>query len=140
MIYDKFKARKISNEVEAIQLRMVSSRSYRKCAEFAGKLWKGITEDSELPSVLSPLGYVKVNNYDYIIKDPKGVFYVCPQHVFEQAYEILDDVDESKPNQAGTVSGYDKPFCYYTCYKEDELKASGISSQTVPLTNQNAQQ
>ena len=111
MIYDKFKAKERSSEVEVIQLHMVSSRSYRKCAEFAGKLWKGITEDSELPSVLTPLGYVKVNNYDYIIKDPKGVFYVCPQHVFEQTYE-------SKPNQSGTVSEYDKPFCCYTCYSE----------------------
>lgn len=98
MNLDKFKAKERSNEVEAIQLHMASHRSYRKCAEFAGKLWKGITEDSEvtkttlssLPSVLTPLGYVKVNNHDYIIKDPKGVFYVCPQHVFEQAYEILD--------------------------------------------------
>ena len=89
MIYDKFKAKKRSNEVEAIQFRMVSPRSYRKCAEFAGKLWKGMTKDSELPSVLTPLGYVKVNNYDYIIKDPKGVFYVCPQNVFEKAYEIV---------------------------------------------------
>ena len=89
MIYDKFKAKERSNEVEVIQFRMVSPRSYRKCAEFAGKFWKGMTKDNEQPSVLTPLGYVKVNNYDYIIKDPKGVFYVCPQNVFEKAYEIV---------------------------------------------------
>ena len=89
MIYDKFKAKKRSSEVEVIQLHMVSSRSYRKCAEFAGKFWKDITSDIEKPSVLTPLGYIDVDNEDYIIKIREGVFYVCSPNVFKQTYEEI---------------------------------------------------
>lgn len=91
MIYDKFKAKERSNEVEAIQLHMVSSRSYRKCAEFVGKFWKGMTKDNEQPSVLTPLGYIDVDNEDYIIKIREGVFYVCSPNVFKQTFEVLKD-------------------------------------------------
>lgn len=89
MNIDKFKAKECSNEVEVIQLHMVSSRSYRKCSEFAGKFWKGISRDIEKPSVLTPLGYIEVNNKDYIIKIREGVFYVCSPNVFEQTYEEI---------------------------------------------------
>lgn len=89
MNLDKFKAKERSNEVEVIQLHMVSSRSYRKCAEFAGKFWKDITSDIEKPSVLTPLGYIDVNNEDYIIKIREGVFYVCSPYAFKQTYEEI---------------------------------------------------
>ena len=89
MIYDKFKAKERSSEVEVIQLHMVSSRSYRKCAEFAGKFWKDITSDIEKPSVLTPLGYIDVDNEDYIIKIREGVFYVCSPNVFKQTFEEI---------------------------------------------------
>ena len=89
MNLDKFKAKERSNEVEVIQLHMVSSRSYRKCAEFAGKFWKGISRDIEKPSVLTPLGYIDVNNKDYIIKIREGVFYVCSPYAFKQTYEEI---------------------------------------------------
>ena len=91
MNLDKFKAKERSNEVEVIQLHMVSSRSYRKCAEFAGKFWKDITSDIEKPSVLTPLGYIDVNNKDYIIKIREGVFYVCSSNVFKQTYEEIKE-------------------------------------------------
>ena len=89
MNLDKFKAKERSNEVEVIQLHMVSSRSYRKCAEFAGKFWKGMTSDIEKPSVLTPLGYIDVDNEDYIIKIREGVFYVCSPYAFKQTYEEI---------------------------------------------------
>ena len=91
MNLDKFKAKERSNEVEVIQLHMVSSRSYRKCAEFVGKFWKDMTEDIEQPSVLTPLGYIDVDHEDYIIKVREGVFYVCSPNVFKQTYEVLKD-------------------------------------------------
>lgn len=91
MIYDKFKAKERSSEVEVIQLHMVSSRSYRKCAEFVCKFWKGMTKDNEQPSVLTPLGYIDVDNEDYIIKIREGVFYVCSPNVFKQTFEVLKD-------------------------------------------------
>ena len=86
MIYDKFKAKKHSNEVEVIQFHMYSDISYRKCAEFVGKFWKGINEQ---PSVLTPLGYIDVDHEDYIIKIREGVFYVCSPNVFNQTYEEI---------------------------------------------------
>ena len=96
MIYDKFKAKERSSEVEVIQFHMFSSRSYRKCEEFVGKFWKGITIDFasydgeiEQPSVLTPLGYIDVNHEDYIIKIREGVFYVCSPNVFKQTYEEI---------------------------------------------------
>ena len=92
MNLDKFKAKERSNEVEVIQLHMVSSRSYRKCAEFAGKFWKDITSDIEKPSVLTPLGYIDVDNKDYIIKIREGVFYVCSPNVFKQTYEEIKNM------------------------------------------------
>ena len=91
MNLDKFKAKERSNEVEVIQLHMVSSRSYRKCAEFVGKFWKGMTKDNEQPSVLTPLGYINLNNKDYIIKIREGVFYVCSPYAFKQTYEEIKD-------------------------------------------------
>lgn len=91
MNLDKFKAKERSNEVEVIQLHMVSSRSYRKCAEFVGKFWKDITSDIEKPSVLTPLGYIDVDNKDYIIKIREGVFYVCSPNVFKQTFEEIKD-------------------------------------------------
>lgn len=91
MIYDKFKAKERSSEVEVIQLHTVSHRSYRKCAEFVGKFWKGMTKDNEQPSVLTPLGYIDVDNEDYIIKIREGVFYVCSPNVFKQTFEVLKD-------------------------------------------------
>ena len=87
MIYDKFKAKKHSNEVEVIQFHMYSDRSYRKCSEFVGKFWKGIID--EQPSVLTPLGYIDVDHEDYIIKIREGVFYVCSPYVFKQTYEEI---------------------------------------------------
>ena len=89
MIYDKFKAKERSNEVEVIQLHMVSSRSYRKCAEFVGKFWEGITKVDEQPSVLTPLGCIDVDHEDYIIKIREGVFYVCSPNVFKQTFEEI---------------------------------------------------
>ena len=89
MIYDKFKAKERSNEVEAIQLHMASHRSYRKCAEFVGKFWKGITKVDEQPSVLTPLGYIDVDHEDYIIKSREGDFYVCSPYAFKQTYEEI---------------------------------------------------
>ena len=91
MIYDKFKAKERSSEVEVIQFHMYSDRSYRKCAEFVGKFWKGITKVDEQPSVLTPLGYIDVDHEDYIIKIREGVFYVCSPNVFKQTYEVLKD-------------------------------------------------
>ena len=91
MIYDKFKAKERSNEVEVIQFHMYSDRSYRKCAEFVGKFWKGITKVDEQPSVLTPLGYIDVDHEDYIIKIREGVFYVCSPYVFKQTYEEIKD-------------------------------------------------
>ena len=91
MIYDKFKAKERSSEVEVIQLHRVSPRSYRKCAEFVGKFWKGMTKDDKQPSVLTPLGYIDVDDEDYIIKIREGVFYVCSPNVFKQTYEVLKD-------------------------------------------------
>ena len=85
MIYDKFKAKERSNEVEVIQFHMYSDRSYRKCAEFVGKFWK----DNEHPSVLTPLGYIDIDNEDYIIKIREGVFYVCSPNVFKQTFEEI---------------------------------------------------
>ena len=91
MNIDKFKAKERSNEVEVIQLHMVSPRSYRKCAEFVGKFWKDISRDIEKPSVLTPLGYIDVDHEDYIIKIREGVFYVCSPNVFKQTFEVLKD-------------------------------------------------
>lgn len=85
MIYDKFKAKERSNEVEVIQFHMYSDRSYRKCAEFVGKFLKV----DEQPSVLTPLGYIDVDHEDYIIKIREGVFYVCSPNVFKQTYEEI---------------------------------------------------
>ena len=91
MNLDKFKAKERSSEVEVIQLHMVSSRSYRKCAEFVGKFWKGITKVDEQPSVPTPIGYIDVDDEDYIIKIREGVFYVCSPNVFKQTFEVLKD-------------------------------------------------
>ena len=89
MIYDKFKAKERSNEVEVIQFHMYSDRSYRKCAEFVGKFWKGITKDDGRPSISTPIGYIDVDHEDYIIKIREGVFYVCSPYVFKQTYEEI---------------------------------------------------
>lgn len=91
MIYDKFKAKERSSEVEVIQFHMYSDRSYRKCAEFVGKFWKGITKVDEQPSVPTPIGYIDVDDEDYIIKIREGVFYVCSPYAFKQTYEEIKD-------------------------------------------------
>ena len=91
MNLDTFKAKERSNEVEVIQFHMYSDRSYRKCEEFVGKFWKGITKVDEQPSVPTPIGYIDVDDEDYIIKIREGVFNVCSPNVFKQTYEVLKD-------------------------------------------------
>ena len=91
MNLDTFKAKERSSEVEVIQFHMYSDRSYRKCEEFVGKFWKGITKVDEQPSVPTPIGYIDVDDEDYIIKIREGVFYVCSPNVFKQTYEVLKD-------------------------------------------------
>ena len=91
MNLDTFKAKERSNEVEVIQFHMYSDRSYRKCEEFVGKFWKGITKVDEQPSVPTPIGYIDVDDEDYIIKIREGVFYVCSPNVFKQTFDVLKD-------------------------------------------------
>ena len=84
------KARKKPVEVEVMQLKMFSSRSYRKCKEFVGDSWIEYYEMSnELPAIRTLEGVMEISNNDYIIKGVNGEFYPCKPDIFEKTYEVI---------------------------------------------------
>lgn len=83
------KARKKPVEVEVIQLKMVSPRSYRKCKEFVGEAWIESVHN-RLPIIKTLEGAMEVSDGDYIIKGVNGEFYPCKPDIFHKTYEILD--------------------------------------------------
>lgn len=85
------KARKKPVEVEVIQLKMCSARSYRKCKEFVGDSWIEYYEMSnELPAIRTLEGVMGISNNDFIIKGIDGEFYLCNPDIFEKIYEVME--------------------------------------------------
>lgn len=85
------KARKKPVEVEVIQLKMVSPRSYRKCKEFVGEKWVDHDDMSNgLPGIRTLEGIMEISDGDYIIRGVHGEFYPCKPDIFHKTYEILD--------------------------------------------------
>lgn len=86
------KYRKKPVTVEALQLKMRSARSYRKCKGFVGKSW--IDHDNipnRLPGIETLEVTIEVNDGDYIIKGEQGEFYSCKTNIFEATYENVED-------------------------------------------------
>lgn len=85
------KARKKPVEVEVIQLRMFSTRSYRKCKEFVGDSWIEYYEMSNgFPGIMTLEGVMEISDNDYIIKGVDGEFYPCKPDIFEKTYEVIE--------------------------------------------------
>ena len=84
------KARKKPVEVEVMQLKMVSPRSYRKCKEFVGDSWIDYDEMPKgLPGINTLEGAMEISDNDYIIKGIDGEFYPCKREIFEKTYEVI---------------------------------------------------
>ena len=85
------KARKKPVEVEVIQLKMVSARSYRKCKEFVGDSW---IDYDEMPNgflgIKTLEGVMEISNNGFIIKGVDGEFYPCKPEIFEKTYEVIE--------------------------------------------------
>ena len=85
------KARKKPVEVEVIQLKMVSARSYRKCKEFVGDSWINYHEiPNSLAGIKTLEGIMEISDNDYIIKGVDGEFYPCKPDIFEKTYEVIE--------------------------------------------------
>ena len=85
------KARKKPIEVEVMQLKMVSARSYRKCKEFVGDSWIDHDEmPNGLPAIRTLEGVMEISNNDFIIKGVDGEFYPCKPEIFEKTYEVIE--------------------------------------------------
>ena len=84
------KARKKPVEVEVMQLKMCSARSYRKCKEFVGDSWIDHDEmPNGLPGINTLEGVMEISNNDFIIKGVNGEFYPCKPDIFEKTYEVI---------------------------------------------------
>ena len=84
------KARKKPVVVEVMQLKMVSSRSYRKCKEFVGDSWIHYDEmPSGFPGIRTLEGVMEISDNDYIIKGVDGEFYPCKPEIFHKTYEVI---------------------------------------------------
>ena len=85
------KARKKPVEVEVMQLKMVSARSYRKCKEFVGDSWIDYDEmPNGFPGIKTLEGVMEISNNDFIIKGVDGEFYPCKPDIFEKTYEVIE--------------------------------------------------
>ena len=85
------KARKKPVEVEVMQLKMVSARSYRKCKEFVGDSWIDHDEmPNGLPGINTLEGVMEISDNDYIIKGVDGEIYPCKPDIFEKTYEVIE--------------------------------------------------
>lgn len=85
------KARKKPVEVEVMQLKMCSARSYRKCKEFVGDSWIDYDKmPNGLPAIRTLEGVMEISNNDYIIKGVNGEFYPCKPEIFEKTYEVIE--------------------------------------------------
>lgn len=90
MINLKYRKKPIT--VEALQLKMCSARSYRKCKDFVGKSWIDYDNmPNGLPGIETLEGTMEVTDGDYIIKGVQGEFYPCKPDIFEATYEIVED-------------------------------------------------
>jgi len=84
------KYRKKPVAVDAIQLKMHSSRSYRKCKQFVGDSWIDYYDmPNGLPGIKTLEGVMEISNGDYIIRGIQGEFYACKQDVFHLTYELI---------------------------------------------------
>ncbi|NLH34482.1 MAG: hypothetical protein GX453_00340 [Lactococcus chungangensis] len=86
------KACKKPIEVEVMQLKMCSARSYRKCKEFVGDSWIDYDEmpTNSLPAIRTLEGVMEISNNDFIIKGVNGEFYPCKPEIFEKTYEVIE--------------------------------------------------
>ena len=85
------KARKKPVVVEVMQLKMVSSRSYRKCKEFVGDSWIDYYEmPNGFPGIKTLEGVMEISNNDFIIKGVEGEIYPCKPDIFEKTYEVIE--------------------------------------------------
>ena len=85
------KARKKPDEVEVMQLKMVSARSYRKCKEFVGDSWIDHDEmPNGFPGIRTLEGVMEISDNDYIIKGVDGEIYPCKPDIFEKTYEVIE--------------------------------------------------
>ncbi len=85
------KARKKPVEVEVMQLKMRSARSYRKCKEFVGdSLIEYYERSNELPAIRTLEGVMEIFDNDFIIKGVDGEFYPCKPDIFEKTYEVIE--------------------------------------------------
>lgn len=90
------KARKKPVIVDVMQLKMLSSRSYRKCKEFVGVSWVDYGEmPNDLPGIKTLEGTMEIADGDYIIKGVNGEFYPCKPDIFHKTYDILKEDDLS---------------------------------------------
>ena len=85
------KARKKPVEVEVMQLKMCSARSYRKCKEFVGDSWIHYDEmPNGFPGIKTLEGVMEISNNDFIIKGVNGEFYPCKPDIFHKTYEVIE--------------------------------------------------
>ncbi len=86
------KARKKPVTVEVVQLKMLSTRSYRKCKEFVGEVWVDYDNmPNGLPGIETLEGIMEISDGDYIIKGVHGEFYPCKPDIFLETYEIIGE-------------------------------------------------
>ena len=85
------KARKKPVEVEVMQLRLFSQRSYRKCKEFVGDSWIDYDEmPNGFPGIRTLEGIMEISDNAYIIKGVDGEFYLCKPEIFKKTYEVIE--------------------------------------------------
>ena len=80
--------RKKPIEIEAI---IFDGRNYKECLDFIGL--ENIDNTLSYPNIITLEGTMRVNEGDYIIKEPfdkERKFYPCKPDIFKQTYDIIN--------------------------------------------------
>ena len=73
-----------------MQLKMVSSRSYRQVRNFLGELWVWRNDmPNGLPGMKTVNGVIEISDNDYVVKDSNGEYSVCNPDVFANDYTLV---------------------------------------------------
>ena len=86
------KAMRLSDgvEVEAIQLKMLSYRSYRKVRDFLGDIFVYLDDvRNGLPGMKTADGVIEIADKDFVVKDVNGNCSVCKSDEFANDYGFV---------------------------------------------------
>lgn len=102
-------------EVEATQLKMCSSRSYRKVRGFLGDIfvWKNDMPNG-LPGMKTADGVIEIADNDFVVKDVNGNCSVCSSDKFANDYIVFVRGSDLKVNilkAIGTNPGDANVYC-----------------------------